>query len=99
MINYDFVCGCMAIPENHVLEGKVFSRLGLTCLSPLEWAYYSSKIGENDLCCQCGTESGEVDVQLLAKFKSVLPMCVACNEKSLKPLTRGSLSRKRKATE
>lgn len=93
---HEYICGSIATPENHPLEGQVFSRVGISCASPLEWAFYASKLGASSICCHCGQLDGETDRDLAKKYKTVLPTCVTCRNKGRSPLHRGPLASTRK---
>ncbi|XP_064612507.1 uncharacterized protein LOC135476417 [Liolophura sinensis] len=64
MTEYEYSCGAPVIPPNNPLYSKVFMRLGITCESLVETPYYSSDIGQKDLCCFCGTDKGTVNTEL-----------------------------------
>ncbi|WAR00571.1 hypothetical protein MAR_024943 [Mya arenaria] len=69
---YDYTRGSLITPE-------VFVRLQLSCISPIEFAYYaSSSTTKKDICCHCAADNSERDADLLTKFRVVLPICNAC---------------------
>jgi len=80
---YEYSCGSPVTPPSHALSGTVFMRLTLTCNDQIEIPYYSADIGRHDLCCYCAHDGTVVDQELKKKFKTVLPVCQACRDKSL----------------
>ena len=92
---FDYVCGALITPDVSFLAGEVFTRLQLTCRSPIKWAYYSYPKARKDSCCYC-SRSGIVDQETKKSFKTVLPMCDNCKTNNKKVLARGPLASKRK---
>ena len=76
------------------LHGLVFVRLQLACNNHIEYAYYSSSIGRNDICCYCATERAERDKEALKTHKIVLPLCSGCKAKKKPVLKRNPLPKK-----
>ena len=87
---YDFVCGCLITPDISSLSGQVFTRLELSCQSPLEWAYYGATktAVRKDACCHCGKVDATVDKELLKCYKTVLPICTSCLNAGKEPLKK-----------
>ena len=80
----------MFTPDVSFLSVKVFTRLELTCSSPMEWAFYAStKISYKRIYVVIA--SGRTS-------QNVLPFCLSCKEKGKNPLTRGLLGRKKQWT-
>ena len=54
--SYEYYCGCMVTPNVSSLSSEVFTRLKLTCSSPIEWACYGATIRtmRKNLCLCCG---------------------------------------------
>ena len=63
---------------------QVFVRLALTCGTPMEFPYYSSKVGIPDICAFCGDSGGSRPQELCAQYKVVLPICKKCEEKPIR---------------
>lgn len=70
------------------LQGSVFVRLQLACESPIQFSYYTSKVGRTDVCCHCGGVNAEQDKELLKQYRTVLPIC-----KSRTCVAKGALKR------
>ena len=80
---YTYLCGSPILPEDHNLAQKIFVRIRISCDSPIELLYYSSKkVGNIPICYWCGTDRDFITVPqtLQEKFKLVYPLCSACNE-------------------
>ena len=79
----EFECGCMVTPDNHDLDGKVFTRMTLTCASVVETAYYSTKNFKSDksICCYCLAPGQIISEDMKAEYCTVLPLCHACMAK------------------
>ena len=90
---YDYLCGCQITPDVSSLAGTVFTRLDITCDSPVEWSYYgATKVPvHKDMCAYCGVLGADTDQQLLKVFKTVLPLCSMCKSKGKNPLKRGPI--------
>ena len=63
------------------LHGIVFVRLQICCKSSMEFSYYSSNIGKQDLCSYCVNTGAEKDKELVKSYKVVLPICGECKKK------------------
>jgi hypothetical protein len=86
---YDYTCGAPVTIPGHVLHGKIFTRLDMTCESYIELAYYSSTntFGKNpSLCCYCAVAETVRDDALLKLYKTVLPVCETCKQAGHKPV-------------
>jgi len=68
------------VPEDHALYNILFVREKITCESPIELAYYSSRKNYFPVCYWCGYEQGLVDIptHVLSKYKFVFPLCSIC---------------------
>jgi hypothetical protein len=93
MSEYDFSCGAVLLPPSNPLHGKVMTRSSLTCESPVELAYYSSGLGQTDLCCCC-CNAGEVNQELKKSYKTVLPLCQECASDGKEPITQRPYGKK-----
>ncbi|CAG2253800.1 unnamed protein product [Mytilus edulis] len=69
----DFTYSSHLLPPTKLLFKTAMFRTSLSCKSPIELSYYSSGLGHSDSCCYCCAE-GHVHQELLAKFKTVLPI-------------------------
>jgi hypothetical protein len=58
-----------------VLDGIVTVRLQLSCEMHVEFAYYASSHGRNDICAHCAAVGAEKSKQLSQQFRVVLPVC------------------------
>lgn len=71
----DYCCG------DHIDTGSkdiAHVRLGISCRDVVELSYYSSSLGRNDVCCNCGGKEAEIPQELKGKYKTVLPICSEC---------------------
>lgn len=73
----EYTCGSPILPPSNPLYKPVMARSTITCESPVELSYYRSGLGHADLCSYCCGE-GEVNQELLQKFKTVLLICESC---------------------
>ena len=80
MSEYDYTCGAPVLPPSNTLHSKVMVRAFLTCSMPVEIPYYGSELGKKDICAHCVAEEAEIDQELKKKYKTVLPICIACEE-------------------
>jgi hypothetical protein len=55
----------------------------MCCTTHIEFAYYGSNIGRQDLCAHCAKTESTKDDELMKKFKVVLPVCKECMDKKL----------------
>jgi len=81
--NNDYTCGSPITRPNHVLHGKIFTCLEMSCSSYIELSYYSTTndIGtKSGLCCYCAAENTVRDADLTLKYKTVLPLCDDCKQ-------------------
>ncbi|POG66790.1 hypothetical protein GLOIN_2v1780201 [Rhizophagus irregularis DAOM 181602=DAOM 197198] len=55
---YTYTCGSPIFPDNHNLAQEIFVRVQISCDSPIELLYYSSKkVGNIPICYWYGTNS------------------------------------------
>ena len=80
--SYEYYCGCMVTPNVSSLSSEVFTRLKLTCSSPIEWACYGATIRtmRKNLCLCCGVNKGVINQELKKCYKTVLPICEECKK-------------------
>ena len=52
----------------------------MDCRTPVEFAYYASAHGRQDICAHCATGGAERDRDLMTKYRIVLPVCNDCKE-------------------
>lgn len=75
-----YTCGECLFPQEHQFGGLLFTKQALTCDSPIETGYYSSRLQKDQLCYYCG--SGEylidIDDKFLENYQSVYPLCSNC---------------------
>jgi hypothetical protein len=80
---YIYSCGSPIFSDDHSLAQKVFVRVQISCDSPIELLYYTSKkAGNVPICYWCGANDDFVAVpqNLQENFKLVYPLCSSCNE-------------------
>ena len=93
---YSFHCGCMITPDVSFLLGMVFTRLELTCSSPMELPFYANtKIYVQKDICYCIRKGVQEDKELKKQFKTILPLCLSCKEKGKNPFKQSPLGRKK----
>lgn len=86
---YDYTCGAVITPPGHPLHGKVFTRIEMTCESYIELAFYSTSnnVGKKPgLCCYCAAENTPRDLDLISRYKTVLPICTQCKLTGYEPV-------------
>jgi len=99
METFVYTCGSPIVPEDHPLYNKIFVRMNLTCNSPIEQVYYSSKVEHSQICYYCGEEENLVEPsqEILSQFQIVYPLCEVCQEKGKDFFTKHKIKmRKRK---
>ncbi|VDI56462.1 Hypothetical predicted protein [Mytilus galloprovincialis] len=50
--------------EGDALEGTVTVRLQITCETPVEYSFYASTLGRQDICAHCGASGAQKDQDL-----------------------------------
>ena len=81
MYGSQYECGCILVPEGETaLEGKVFTRVMMSCGTPVETPYFTSNLIKTakDICRHCGVGNVAVEPELLAKHSRVIPSCQKC---------------------
>jgi hypothetical protein len=77
----DFTCEMEGwIPLSHELKNIIFIRQSLSCDSPIESGYYSSRLKKSPICYYCGKNNSLVEASddLLNGYQSVYPLCSNC---------------------
>ena len=71
----------MVTPQRS-LSREVFTRLELTCNSPIEWAYYgaTTRTIRKGLCSNCGVKDGVINYELKKCCKTVLSIYEECKK-------------------
>ncbi len=83
-----YVCGSPLFPDSHPLFESIRVRTSVTCESPIERCYYSNKtLKLPPLCAHCGEKECSILSEFQERYKQVLPICVGCCSKKLKPIT------------
>ena len=85
--------GCMITPDSSFLWGTVFTRLELSCSSPMEYMYYGApKLNvRKDLCSHCATPRAVIDEELKKVYKTVLPICSHCKSRGKEVVKKGQI--------
>lgn len=91
--DFDYICGCIITPDTSFLCGTVFSRLELSCASPIEFMFYGApKLNvRKDLCAHCAAPRSKVDEQLKREYKTVLPICDKCKGRGKEVVKKGKV--------
>src|SRR5688500_17312108 len=78
--DWDYSCGSSLVSKGHELYNVLFVREKISCESPIELAYYSSRKHNPSICywCGCDQELLEVPTSMTLKYKFVFPMCNVC---------------------
>ncbi|CAG8729741.1 12691_t:CDS:2, partial [Ambispora leptoticha] len=78
--NISYSCGSPILPDSHPLFNQLHIHQNITCDSPIERNYYSSRLKDVDLCYWCGAEDGIIDPsdELKSEFKTIYPLCASC---------------------
>ena len=79
--SFDYSCGGPIFPEEHPLATKIWVHIRISCDSPIEWLYYSSrKSGNISICYYCNQDRSLINIpqELKDRFKLVYPMCEGC---------------------
>ena len=61
---------------------------------PVEIPYYGADVGRKDICGHCGCAEAQIDLELKKIYKTVLPMCAACQESGKLPITHRPYGKK-----
>ncbi|PKC10764.1 hypothetical protein RhiirA5_413972 [Rhizophagus irregularis] len=92
--SYSYSCGAPIFPDNHYLSEVMFVRTRISCDSPIEILYYSSrKPGNYPICYYCGESEGLVDSSqsLKERFKQIYPLCEGCQGNKKEFYTKGEI--------
>jgi hypothetical protein len=81
--DWDYSCGSSLVPESHELYNVLFVREKISCESPIELSYYSSRKNNPLVCywCGCDQELLEFPTYMTSKYKFVFPLCSICQSK------------------
>jgi len=76
----NFTCGMEEWMLSHELQGIIFCRQSLSCDSPIESGYYSSRLKKTPICYYCGTSDALIVAsdELLNSYQTVYPLCSNC---------------------
>ena len=91
---YDYSCGAPLFPDDHYLIEVLFIRVKISCDTPIEILYYSSrKSGNFDICYYCGADNDLIDPPstLMARYKIVYPLCQKYQDKGKEFSTRSEV--------
>ncbi|XP_053389758.1 uncharacterized protein LOC128552728 [Mercenaria mercenaria] len=83
---FDYTCGSYITTPANKLHGVIYMRTQLSCIDPVELAFYSSEVARKDLCCFCATPEAEISSDLKKQYKTVLPICPECVAAGNKPI-------------
>jgi len=92
--SYSYFCGVPIFPDDHYLKEIVFVRIRISCDSPIEILYYSSRKSGNYLICYyCGESENLVTPpqSLKERFKQIYPLCEGCQENRKIFYTKGEI--------
>ncbi|CAB5190107.1 unnamed protein product [Rhizophagus irregularis] len=91
---YSYSCGAPIFPDDHYLKEVVFVRTRISCNSPIEILYYSSRRSGNYIICYyCGEREDLVtsSQSLKERFKQIYPLCEGCQENGKEFYTKGEI--------
>ncbi|EXX55701.1 hypothetical protein RirG_223030 [Rhizophagus irregularis DAOM 197198w] len=91
---YSYSCGAPIFPDDHYLKEVVFVRTRISCDSPIEILYYSSRRSGNYIICYyCGEREDLVtsSQSLKERFKQIYPLCEGCQENGKEFYTKGEI--------
>jgi len=60
------------------LNSVVAVRLQMSCQMHVEFAYYASSRGRQDVCAYCGVVGAEKNQEFCKPFLIVIPVCADC---------------------
>ncbi|PKB95198.1 hypothetical protein RhiirA5_475802, partial [Rhizophagus irregularis] len=92
--SYSYSCGAPIFPDDHYLSEVVFVRTRISCDSPIEILYYSSrKSGNYPICYYCGESESLVapSQSLKERFKQIYPLCEGCQGNEKEFYTKGEI--------
>ena len=75
--DWDYSCGSSLIPKGHKLYNILFVYEKISCESPIELAYYSSRKNNLSINYWCGYDQEllEFPIYMILKYKFVFPLC------------------------
>ncbi|XP_041378644.1 uncharacterized protein LOC121390784 [Gigantopelta aegis] len=86
---FDYTCGAPILPPTHSLVKKVMCRTAMNCSTHVELAFYGRPdMWKTDICCHCGAEGAEVNLDLKKNYKTVLPQCISCTQEGKQPVVQ-----------
>ena len=74
-----YVCGSPLSPLD---DATYIVREGISCSSPIEFAYYSCKRFKN-ICADCGSGNCSVNAELEQQYQTVLPICISSGKRPI----------------
>jgi hypothetical protein len=92
--SYSYSCGAPIFPDDHYLKEVVFVRTRISCDSPIEILYYSSrKSGNYSICYYCGEREDLITPpqSLKERFKQIYPLCEECQENRKEFYAKGEI--------
>ncbi|CAB4376372.1 unnamed protein product [Rhizophagus irregularis] len=92
--SYSYSCGAPVFPDDHYLKELIFVRTQISCDSPIEILYYSSrKSGNYPICYYCGESEDLVTPpqSLRERFKQIYPLCEECHQNRKEFYTKGEV--------
>ncbi|CAB4446524.1 unnamed protein product [Rhizophagus irregularis] len=92
--SYSYSCGAPIFPDDHYLSEVVFVRTRISCDSPIEILYYSSRKSGNYLIYYyCGESESLVapSQSLKERFKQIYPLCEGCQGNEKEFYTKGEI--------
>ncbi len=78
---FNYSCDRPIFLEEHLLATKIWIYIHISCDSPIEWLYYSSRKSSNiSICYYCGQDRSLINIpqELKDRFKLMYPMCEKC---------------------
>ncbi|CAG8748188.1 32351_t:CDS:10 [Gigaspora margarita] len=98
--SYSYSYGAPIFSDNHHLKEVIFVRTQISCDSPIEILYYSSrKEGNYPICYYCGNRDNLVSPpeSLKENFKQIYPLCEICQKDEMNFYTRGAIKTNNRA--
>ncbi|CAB4381993.1 unnamed protein product [Rhizophagus irregularis] len=92
--SYSYSCGAPVFPDDHYLKELIFVCTQISCDSPIEILYYSSrKSGNYPICYYCGEREDLVTPpqSLRECFKQIYPLCEECHQNRKEFYTKGEV--------
>jgi len=81
--NWDYSCGSFFVSESQELYNILFIREKISCESPIELAYYSSRKNNPTIYYWYGYDQDLLDfpTYMTSKYKFVFSLCSICQSK------------------